>query len=143
MDGVKIPWTRRQPRYQSKGYSLSPSDELWAQAELSLWLAAGYLEELTPKEAAEEHCVLGAFVTHSAGKPRLVVDYRHPNNFVTRRFKYETLWELAPGLQTGDNLISWDVADAYHHLRLREADRTYLVLTLCGWFFAPVSMPFG
>lgn len=53
------------------------------------------------------HCVAGGFVTRSAGKPRLVVDYRHPDAFMERRhFRYETLWEVAPELSPGDQLIS-------------------------------------
>jgi len=142
--GVQIPWTRRPPRFHSRGYTLSAPDAAWAEGELARWLAAGYLREVDSVEAARMHCVVGAFVTRSAGKPRLVVDYRHPNAHIEqRRFKYETLWELAPGPSAGDHLISWDVADAYHHLRLRPEDQPYLAFTMLGRFFVPVSMPFG
>jgi len=144
LDGVQIPWTRRPPHYRRRGYAVAAADEQGAKAELARWLAAGYLKELTPEEAADVRCVVGAFVTHSAGKPCLVVDYRHPNAFMERRrFKYETLWKLAPGLRSCDHMVSWDVKDAYHHLRLREADQTYLAFTLFGRVFVPVSMPFG
>lgn len=60
-----------------------------------------------------------------------------------RRFKYETLWELAPGLAQGDQLISWDIADAFHHLRIRTEDQPFLTFTIQGRVFAPLSMPFG
>eukprot|EP00170_Pyropia_yezoensis_P000576 contig_2858_g577 len=60
-----------------------------------------------------------------------------------RRFKYETLWELAPSLSPDDNLISWDIADAFHHLGIRPQDQTYLAFTICGMYFVPVTMPFG
>ena len=142
--GVQIPWLRKPPRFHSRGYSLNKADAKWAEAELERWLAAGYLREMTEEEATGVHCLMGGFVTHSAGKPRLVVDYRHPNAYMERRrFKYETLWELAPGLGPDDELISWDIADAYHHLRLRVEDQTFLCFTMLGRFFAPVSMPFG
>eukprot|EP00170_Pyropia_yezoensis_P004458 contig_18241_g4471 len=108
------------------------------------WLTAGYLREVTEAEAAEAHCVVGAFVTHDAGKPRLMVDYRHPNGYMEPRcFKYETLWDLAPGLAPDDHLISWDVADAFHHLRIQPMDQPSLAYTNCGRTFVPVSMPFG
>lgn len=72
------------------------------------------------------------------------MDYRHPNSFMERRrFKYETLWELAPGLAQGDQLISWDIADAFHHLRIRTEDQPFLTFTIQGRVFAPLSMPFG
>lgn len=142
--GVQIPWTQVPPRYRSKGYRLAPANEEWAEGELERWLRAGYLRELNAEEAAAAHCVMGGFVTHSAGKPRLVIDYRHVNAFMEkRRFKYETLWELAPSLSPDDNLISWDIADAFHHLGIRPQDQTYLAFTICGRYFVPVTMPFG
>lgn len=142
--GVQIPWRQRPPQFRSQGYKLSDSDNKWATEELERWFSAGYLRELSPTEAAAAHCVVGAFVTHSAGKPRVVVDYRHPNSYMERRrFKYETLWELAPGLTQGDQLISWDIADAFHHLRIRAEDQPFLSFTIQGRVFAPLSMPVG
>lgn len=104
---VQIPWRQRPPQYRSRGYQLKREDDAWAEQELQRLLAAGYLGELSPEEAAAAHCVVGAFVTHSAGKSRLVEDYRHPNaHMERRRFKYETLAELAPGLRSEDQMIS-------------------------------------
>lgn len=83
-------------------------------------------------------------MTHSAGKPRLVVDYRVPNKHLSpRRFKYESLYDLAPQLRPGDSLISWDIKDAFYHLDLRPRDRTFLCFTVLGRVFEPVVMPFG
>lgn len=83
-------------------------------------------------------------MTHSAGKPRLVVDYRVPNKHLSpRRFKCESLYDLAPQLRPGDSLISWDIKDAFYHLDLRPRDRTFLCFTVLGRVFEPVVMPFG
>ena len=73
--GVQMPWTRRPPRFHSKGYTLSAPDAAWAERELARWLAAGYLWEVESAEAARMHCIFGAFETWSAGNPRLAVDY--------------------------------------------------------------------
>lgn len=89
--GVQISWTQVPPCYRSKGYRLAPADEDWAKGELERWLPAGYLRELSAEEAATAHCVMGGLVTHSAGRPRLVIDYRHVNAFTEKwRFNYET-----------------------------------------------------
>lgn len=32
--GVKIPWTRKPPRFQVRGYQLGAAEEMWARAEL-------------------------------------------------------------------------------------------------------------
>jgi len=50
---------------------------------------------------------------------------------------------LAPGISAGDHLISWDVAYAYHHLRLRPEAQLYLAFTILARFFVPVPMLFG
>lgn len=142
--GIQIPWTRRPPPFRARGYKLSAADTEWAKGELVRWLAAGYLKELTAEQAARMQCVVGAFVTYSAGKPRLVVDYRHPNaHMERRRFRYETLWELAPELSPGDHMISWDIWDACHHWRVRKKYRPFLAFTMLGRYFVPISMPFG
>lgn len=142
--GVQIPWRQRPPRYRSRGYQLNSEDNEWAKEELARWLAAGYLRELSADEVEQAQCIVGAFVTHSAGKPRLVKDCRHPNAYMERRrFKYETLAELAPGLRPDDQMISWDIAGAFHHLRIRAEDQPLLCFTLQGRVFAPFSLPFG
>jgi len=53
------------------------------------------------------------------------------------------MWEVAPGLSPGDHQISWDVADVYHHLRLRPEYQAYMAFTMLRRFLVPVSIPFG
>lgn len=43
----------------------------------------------------------------------------------------------------GHALLSWDIQDAYHHLNIRPADRTYHAFRTLGRIFVPVTMPFG
>lgn len=108
-------------------------------------MAAGGLPPRAVAERSDGGPMLtGALVTSSAGKLRLVVDYCHANaHMEPRRFKNETIPELVPGLRQDDELISWDVADAYHNLRIRPSDQTYLCFTHQGWVIAPVCMPIG
>lgn len=87
---------------------------------------------------------VNGFVTWSAGKQRFVIDARYQNQFIDdRRFKYERLADLAPQLREGDQLISSDVKDAYHHVQLRKADQTYFAFRCMGRVFKCLTMPFG
>lgn len=73
------------------GLPTLPADEKWAKGELERWLSAGYLRELSAEEAATAHCMIAGPVMHSAGRPRLVIEYRHVNALMEKwRFKYET-----------------------------------------------------
>lgn len=109
IEGVLIPWRQRPPRYRGRGDQLSRGDEAWAREEFDRLLEAGYIRELSAREEAAAHCVMGALVTHSAGKPRLVEDSRHANSDMEpRRLRYETLLELASGFKKDDQHIVGD-----------------------------------
>lgn len=86
----------------------------------------GHWTELFGKDRERPHVIVNRFVTWSAGKQRFVIDCRHQNRseFMEERpFKYEGLLDLAQQLKPGDQLMGWDVKDAYHHVPLREADK--------------------
>lgn len=142
--GIYLPWTSTPPRSRSRRYSTAPADKDYLKKEIARGLRCGFYRELTAEEAAQAHCIVGAFVVTSAGKQRMVIDYRLPNAYLAdRRFKYESLFDLAPQLRPGDALLSWDISDAFFHLEIRPADRKFLFFTALGRVFEPVVMPFG
>lgn len=142
--GINLPWVTPPPRHHAKGYPVADRDKAYLVGELERGLAGGFYWELSPAEAATAHCILGVFVTWSAGKPRMVIDYRLPKaHLAERKFKYESLYDLAPQLPPGDSMLSWDIKDAFFHLELRPRDRTFLCFTVMGRVFEPVVMPFG
>lgn len=142
--GIYLPWTSKPPRFRAKGYPVAASDRDYLENEIARGLSRGFYRELTPTEAEASNCVVGAFVTHSVGKQRLVIDYRVPNRHLAdRKFKYESLFDLAPQLRPGDAMFSWDISDAFFHLEIRPEDRTYLCFTALGRVFEPIVMPFG
>lgn len=123
---------------------MAPADKEYLEKEIARGLLCGFYRELTAEEAAQAHCIVGAFVVTSAGKQRMVIDYRLPNSYLKdRRFKYESLFSLAPQLRPGDALLSWDISDAFIHLEIRPADRKFLCFTALGRVFELVVMPFG
>lgn len=144
-NGVQIEWRETPTPFFSPEYPLSDEDTTFLRNEIQRSLNNEYIEELTdPHDIEKLVCVSSAFVAHTANKPRAVYDYKHVNGFTaTDSCKYETLPELAQSLRPGDALLSWDVKDAYHHLTIREADRTYLAFRCLGRFFKPITMPFG
>lgn len=112
--GIYLPWTRTPPRLRSKRYAVAPADKDYLENESVRGLLRGFYRELTAEEAAQAHCIVGAFVVTSAGKQRMLIDYRHPNAYLAdRRSKYESLFDLAPQLRPGDALLSWDTSDAF------------------------------
>jgi len=145
-NGIFIPWTSTPPRYHSLGYPLNAVDTALMTEQLENDLAAGYIREVTGDAAAiaELHCISPAFIVRKGRKPRKVLDYTHPNEYVdVRKFKYETLHDLSQVLRPDDSLLVWDIKDAYHHLTLRAEDQKYLAFTTLGRVFVPITMPFG
>jgi len=114
-------------------------------AELERWVKAGFIRQIDEDERRSAPCVSPAFVSWvRPDKPRLVVDLRQVNaHLADIKFKYEALSEFMAALVPYDNLISWDIKDAYHHVYIHPDDRPYLTFTLDGRTFEPVTMPFG
>lgn len=144
-NGVNIVWTATPTPFNSAEYPLAVADREFMATEIQRELDAGYIKEVTrPEDLDALVCIASAFVTNQAKKPRKVLDYSHVNDFQElSSCKYETLPDLAQSLRPGDALLSWDVKDAYHHLRIRPEDRKYLAFRALGRVFVPMTMPFG
>lgn len=142
--GAQIPWLKRPRYHRARPFSLAEADKAFAEAEIDRCLAKGYWREIFGKEIDQQVVIVNGFVVTAAGKKRFVLDCRVPNDYIDpRRFKYESLTELAAQLRPGDELIKWDVRDAYHHLLLREEDRKYFAFQVLGRTFQSLTMPFG
>lgn len=125
-------------------YPVAPKDQAFALAEMERCVRLGYWEELHGADRQTPVVIVNGFVTWSAGNQRFVIDARYQNRVIDdRRFKYERLMDLAPQLRAGDQLISWDVKDAYLHVPLRKADQTYFAFQCMGRVFKCLTMPFG
>jgi len=123
---------------------VADADKAFVEAEISRCLAKGYWRELFGKEINDQVVIVNGFVVTAANKKRFVLDCRVPNDYIDpRRFKYESLPELAAQLRPGDELIKWDVRDAYHHLLLRAEDRKFFAFQVLGRTFQSLTMPFG
>lgn len=144
-NGVKLEWTSTPTPFVSVEYPLTAEDRAFMTGEIAREMDNAYILEVTdPDEIDELVCVSSAFVTHTANKPRAVLDFTHQNGFLdVASCKYETLPELAQTLRPHDAMLTWDIKDAYHHLVVRPEDRKCLAFRCLGRFFVPVTMPFG
>ena len=145
--GLRLPWQtpRGRPRRWTRPYPVSKKDRSFVAEEVERWVSAGFIRPLTEAETLAAPCVSPAFVSWARrDKPRLVVDLRQVNEYLRDiKFKYEAITEFMAALHPYDNLISWDVKDAYHHVFIHPADRAYLTFAIDGRAFEPVTMPFG
>jgi hypothetical protein len=91
-------------------------------------------------EARKIGQVVSGFVLHGS-KRRVVPDYIAQNEVLgARKFRMDTLSDLAPQLRPGDALFKADVEDAYHHLRLGRCDRDNLLFRIAGRWFRPLAV---
>lgn len=110
--------------------------------EVLRWVTAGYVRRLSPAESAGSPWVSPSFVVHG-GKDRLVVDLRLINRFITPRpFKYQRLAGFLSSLVPGDHLVSWDVVDAFYHIRIHPSHRKYFRFVVDGIVYEPRVLPF-
>ena len=60
-------------------------------------------------------------------KLRLVLDLRHPNEFVLNsKFKYEDLYHISPVLGSGQFYFTFDLKSGYHHVDIFPPHRKFL-----------------
>lgn len=61
------------------------------------------------------------------GKPRLVLDCRHINQYLIQfKFKYEDIHTAKVMFDVGSFLFSFDLKGAYHHIEILPEHRKYL-----------------
>jgi hypothetical protein len=115
--GLQLPWNRMPRNTRARGYSLSPEDLAFARDEVRRWIAADYCREASVADLrAMRHAgsVSPAFVTTSASKYRLVIDYSLVSECLDERsFRIDQLADLSPSLRPNDCLFKADIRDAY------------------------------
>jgi hypothetical protein len=110
---------------------------------MNRWTNQGFAEEISEAEARSIGLVVSGFVVRGS-KPRVAIDYTAQNEFLEmRKFRMDSLGDLAPQLQADDVLIKADFKDAYYHLRLRRCNRNKLLFRIAGRFFRPLALNCG
>ena len=114
-------------------------------------LRAEYVETgaITPiTEEAASHVSRAFLVTKptedGVRKFRLVIDLRKVNRHLRKMgLRYERLRDFGHLLRRDDWLVGFDIKNAYHHLRVRDAQQNFLQFRLEGELFQCVALPFG
>ena len=108
------------------------------------------IKELVSQGAIKEvcsqpECVLPIqIVPKKNGKLRLVVDCRHSNRFISApRFKQEGIEAVASQIQEGDLLISVDLQDGFHHVKMHSSCWTYFGMCWRNKYYVWCVLPFG
>jgi len=119
------------------------AEQAWCGVEILRWVTAGYVRRLSTAAGAGSPWVSPSFVVHG-GKDRLVVDLRLINRFIQPRpFNYQRLASFLSSLVPCDHLVSWDVMDAFYHIRIHPAHRKYFRFVVAGVVYEPRVLPFG
>jgi len=143
-DGLHLPWRCRPPAHHARPIRLPPDEATWAVNEVRRWETQRFVRRATGLEAAAARWSSSTFVVDAARKPRLVIDYRYPNGFLSDRgFRYEQISAFVSRLSVGDHMASWDASDAFHHIRLAPRESARLAFTVAGVLYYPLTLPFG
>jgi len=141
--GLRIPWVSTPAPTRSQGYPLPDAELSWCATEAKRWVQAGYVRRLSKAAAAGSDWVSPTFVVHGA-KDRTVVDLRRINKFIAARlFKYQRLACFLGGVLPDEHLLSWDVKDAFYHVRIFPAHRKYFQFVVDAGVYEPRVLPFG
>jgi hypothetical protein len=145
--GLQMPWNRKPRNNRARECNPSPEDLVFARGEMRRWIAAGYCREVSVanlRAMRHEGSVSPAFVTTSASKYRLVIDYSLVNECLDERsFRMDQLADLSPSLCPNDCLFKDDIRDPHYHLRLRSADQLYLAFRVGGVIYIPAGLNCG
>lgn len=142
--GLHLPWWRAPPPFCTRPISKPVAVEAWGRAEVQRWVANGFCRPAALAEQPSAQWTSATFVADVERKPRLVVDLSPQNEYLhDRRFKYETIPAFVSMLKRGDHMASWDVSDAFHHIRLALREQMRLDFRVGQTLYVPLRLPFG
>ena len=138
--GVDIPfWNIPDPFYfKNKQFTLK--ERLFIRSELKQLLKVGSIKIVQHSDFISPI----SCVPKKNGKLRLIIDLRHLNSCVkSRRFKYEDITSVTELIEPGDQLITVDLRDGFHHIPLAHCAQEYLGFVFEGVTYTWCVLPFG
>ena len=139
--GYKLPFAGYLPPY-----SLSNNGSAFQHPEFVSQAICERLENICIVERSVPPFCVNPLSVAKGKKLRLVIDFRHVNNFLMR-LKYEDLSSLSQVLHEGHWFLTWDLKSGYHHVDIRAEHQTYPASSwrfngVLRYFTFPV-LPFG
>lgn len=140
-NGVTLPLQEIPKQYHLPNRQLSKTHTEFIDTEIDNLVHEGAIERVSLKP----HCISPLGVVPKKGnKLRLVCDLRQLNSScVTPSFVYENIDTVLDLVEPGDNFISCDLKNGFHHVSVRKEDRKYLGISWRGVYYQWCVLPFG
>ena len=140
-NGVPIPFVSKPEPFISHNRLLSTSEEIFVDNEIKDLLSSGAIQtcENAPLCVSPISCV-----PKRGGKLRMVIDLRRVNSYVAApKFRSEDIRTVCSEIQFGDNLITIDLKNGYHHVPVSNEHQTYLGFRWKGVYYSWRVLPSG
>jgi len=139
------------PVEDGRSFPLTESQSKWLDVEIARLLEVGAIEHLGWDQGLSRKppgAVLSApvFLVHKKGpkKWRLVIDLRRLNSVLEDRpCKYEGIGTLARMAGRGWWMITFDLAQGYHHVLMADSAKGWMAFRVHGQWYRYKVLPFG
>ena len=139
--GYVLPLKSEPTAYMRGNHQSACKNSLFIQESLSELCTTGCAVEVS---AMPVLCSPLSVFENSSGKKRLVINLRHPNQFLWKqKFKYEDLRVAMLLLEKGDYMFSFDLKFGYHHVDNAKEHWKYLGFSWESRFYVFTVLPFG
>ena len=121
-NGYIIPFDNPPPAFYAENNRSSLRNADFVEEAIKKLASFGCIEELS-----ERPFCCNPLTVAEGEKPRLVLDLRHVNQYVSQnKFRYEDLRTLAQLFDEGDYFCTFDLRNGYHHIRINPHHTKYL-----------------
>ncbi len=142
-NGVKNPFSSIPGHYRHPNRLKTERDNLFVKDKIQELLSAGAIRKCPP--GRKPRCINAiATAPKKNGKLRFILDTRSANAHInTPKFSQEGINVVCDLIQTGDQLVTIDLRDGFHHVKVHESFRTYLGMYCGGHYYEWCCLPFG
>ena len=139
--GAKIPFRGPPPQFERFNRQFNVQDATLIDEEVANLIQSGAIREVNTRP----QCVSSIdLVPKKTGKKRLIVDLRAVNDHIDNRyFKNEGIEVASQHIQYGDECVTFDLKEGYHHIPIHSSDQTYLGIQWRGRYYVWQVCPFG
>ena len=140
-NGVPVIFDTVPEPFYHDNHALSKEQSLFVDKEIAALLLLGAIEQLD----YQPHCVsaLGV-VPKKHNKFRLIHDLQELNShYVSSGFQYEDIRSVRKCVRPGDQLVTLDIKEGFHHVPIACEFRDYFGFAWNGFFYRWCVLPFG
>lgn len=141
--GIKLPLIEDPPPFCLPNHPSSTAQSAFIDTEIKKLCTSGAIRECGADDIPV--CVSPiACVPKKNNKFRLIVDLRQLNGYIeTPSFQYDGIDTVAELIAPNDRLITADLKDGFHHVRIHRDFQKYLGIFWNNIFYTWTVLPFG